>query len=378
MNILLISSQDYIHHPVPSRHHYIFERLAERHNVFVAHFHASRGAPRDTKLIVKEATLIPSTNPLVHYTVNAPYHFYIINKIIKEEKIDVVVAAHVLAGTAAIAAARWNRIPVIFDLKDWFPDSAAMYIRNPLVKKLVRWTVEQITCFNVRHSTYATTVSPTLVDRVRHMGQDCTLITNGVDLNLFRPATVNRKELYYDDSDFIIGFVGSVERWYDIEMLIDAMMLLPLRVQLMIVGGSLFTNHRAELIKRAVCRGVASRVRFFGLQPYEKLPYFISYMNVCTIPLKPDQWRDIALPNKFFEYSACGKSIVATAMQNVMELQTDNVYVYEDCSQYVRLIRMLMNHNVTYSINVEQYGWDARTKQFEEMLECAKKTLNGS
>ena len=25
MKILLVSTQDYIHHPVPSRHHYIFE-----------------------------------------------------------------------------------------------------------------------------------------------------------------------------------------------------------------------------------------------------------------------------------------------------------------------------------------------------------------
>ena len=43
MKILLVSTQDYIHHPVPSRHHYIFEELARRHEVHVAHFHVSRG-----------------------------------------------------------------------------------------------------------------------------------------------------------------------------------------------------------------------------------------------------------------------------------------------------------------------------------------------
>jgi phosphatidylinositol alpha-1,6-mannosyltransferase len=27
MKILLVSTQDYLHHPIPSRHHYIFEEL---------------------------------------------------------------------------------------------------------------------------------------------------------------------------------------------------------------------------------------------------------------------------------------------------------------------------------------------------------------
>ncbi|MHB8051875.1 MAG: glycosyltransferase, partial [Methanoregula sp.] len=100
MKILLVSTQDYIHHPVPSRHHYIFEELAKRHEVHVAHFHVSRGEARPTRLIVDETTQFPLKSPLLHYTLNTPYHFYIFNKIIHDKGIDVVVAAHVLAGSA--------------------------------------------------------------------------------------------------------------------------------------------------------------------------------------------------------------------------------------------------------------------------------------
>ncbi|NLA30699.1 MAG: glycosyltransferase WbuB, partial [Methanomicrobiales archaeon] len=56
MNILLVSTQDYIHHPIPSRHHNIFEELATRHEVHVPHFHVSRGKERETLLHVHEAT----------------------------------------------------------------------------------------------------------------------------------------------------------------------------------------------------------------------------------------------------------------------------------------------------------------------------------
>ena len=97
MKILLVSSQDYIHHPIPSRHHYIFERLAEKHEVHVAHFHISDNKERDTKLKVEECTAYPFKNLIMHYTLNSPYHLYKFNKIIQDNDIDVVVAAHVLA-----------------------------------------------------------------------------------------------------------------------------------------------------------------------------------------------------------------------------------------------------------------------------------------
>jgi UDP-N-acetylglucosamine:LPS N-acetylglucosamine transferase len=130
MRILLVSTQDYIHHPIPSRHHYTFEELAKRHEVHVPHFHASRGKERETKLVVHEATMFPVREPILHYTLNAPFHYAVFKRIIKEANIDVVVAAHIFAGAAVIKAAKKYRVPVVFDLKDWFPNSAAAYYKN--------------------------------------------------------------------------------------------------------------------------------------------------------------------------------------------------------------------------------------------------------
>ncbi len=106
MRILLVSTQDYIHHPIPSRHHYIFEELAKRHEVHVPHFHVSKGKERETRLIVHEATMSPVREPILHYTLNAPFQYAVFKKIIKEEGIDIVVAAHIFAGAAVIHAAK--------------------------------------------------------------------------------------------------------------------------------------------------------------------------------------------------------------------------------------------------------------------------------
>jgi phosphatidyl-myo-inositol dimannoside synthase len=373
MKILLVSTQDYIHHPVPSRHHYIFEELATRHEVHVAHFHVSRGDARPTRLIVDEATEFPLKSPLLHYTFNSPYHFYIFNKIIRDKGIDVVVAAQVLAGSAVINAAKRHHVPVLFDLKDWFPDSAAAYFKNRFMQNLVRRSVWEITKRNLSRSDRITTVSPSLVEKLRALGFTAGLITNGVDTDLFRPMSGigTRAELGIGTDEFVIGFSGSVERWYAIDDMIRALPDLiryHADTRLLIVGGSLFTDYRAELEKLAKDLGISDRVIFTGTKPYDELPRYIACMDACTIPLSPPQWGEIALPNKFFEYSACGKPIVMRPIPDVIGIGGPNLFVYRTQEEFLKQITLLMNNPRIFDINLEKYSWKEKAEQFEELL----------
>jgi glycosyltransferase involved in cell wall biosynthesis len=373
MKILLVSTQDYIHHPIPSRHHYIFEELAKRHEVHVAHFHVSRGETRSTRLIIDEATQFALKNPLLHYTLNAPYHYYIFDKIIREKGIDVVVAAHVLAGSAVIHAAKRHHVPVVFDLKDWFPDSAAAYFKNRFMQDLVRRSVWEITKQNLSRSDCITTVSPALVEKLKDLGFTAGLITNGVDTDLFKPMSGSdtRAGLGIGADEFVIGFSGSVERWYAIDDMIRALPdLIRYRAdtRLLIIGGSLFTDYRADLEKLAKDLGVSERVIFTGTKPYNELPGYIACMDVCTIPLSPPQWGEIALPNKFFEYSACGKPILMRPIPDVARIGGPNLFVYRTQEEYIAQVQLLMKNSRTYDINLENYSWKEKARQFEVLL----------
>ena len=373
MKILLVSTQDYIHHPVPSRHHYIFEELAKRHEVHVAHFHVSRGEARPTRLIVDEATQFPLKSPLLHYTLNTPYHFYIFNKIIRNKGIDVVVAAHVLAGSAVIHAAKRNHVPVVFDLKDWFPDSAAAYFKNRFMQDVVRRSVWEITKRNLSKSDRITTVSPSLVEKLRELGFTAGLITNGVDTDLFKPMSGSdtRAELGIDADEFVIGFSGSVERWYAIDDMIRALPdLIRYRAgtRLLVVGGTLFTNYRAELETLAEDLGISDRVIFTGTKSYHELPRYIACMDACTIPLSPPQWGEIALPNKFFEYSACGKPIIMRPIPDVAKIGGPNLFIYRTQEEYIAQVQSLMKNPRMFNINLENYSWKEKARQFEVLL----------
>jgi len=371
MRILLISSQDYIHHPVPSRHHYIFERLAKRHEVHVAHFHVSNSIPRSTELIVEETTMFSLKNLILHYTLNAPYHFYQFDKIVKENDIDIIVAAHVLAGTAAIYAGKCNHIPVLFDLKDWFPDSASAYFKNNFLRTLIHDTVLYITKYNLKHSTDITTVSPNLVKQIQALGYKSHLITNGVDTALFKPFPNQtlRHSLGISDSDFVIGFAGSMERWYNLEDLLEPLLSYTKDIKVLFVGGSLFTDYQQELKEKIKKCHLENNVIFTGLVPYNYLPEYINCMDVCTIPLAPTKWKNIALPNKFFEYTACGKSILTTNIPNVAEFNCPNTYIYNNKNEFMQHLKTIMDDRPTYTIDFTKQDWNYKAKEMENILQ---------
>jgi glycosyltransferase involved in cell wall biosynthesis len=381
MNILLIHTADYLHHPQPSRQHNIFEILAERHFVHTLHFHLeSKGmTERKTKLIVHEATMFATNNPTLHYTLNAPYHYWMIRKILDENKIDVVVTSNVLASTAAILAARSKKIPVIFDLSDWLPDSAAAYVSNKYLKEIVRWTVFQIMQWNLKHSTATTTVSQSLKKRMGSAKGNPIVIMNGVDTRVFHPVSKRQCKqaiaAFYDArlmDAFIIGFAGALEEWYDIESMIKAMPDLLDKypdTRMLIVGGSLFTDQANQLRALTLSMGLENKVIFTGFIAYDNLPAYIGAMDLCAIPLIPSEWAEIALPNKFFEYSAMNKPILMTPIHDVIEIGRD-LFIYRNKGEYIKCIEHF--RNINYEENTKPsfagYDWKSRAEQFETIM----------
>lgn len=374
MRILLVSTQDYIHHPIPSRHHYIFEELAKRHEVHVPHFHVSRGKERETRLVVHEATKFPVREPMLHYTLNAPFQYAVFKKIIKEAGIDVVVAAHIFAGAAVIKAAKKYSVPVVFDLKDWFPDSAAAYYKNKVLKWILREGVWRITKYNLDRSDRITTVSPSLVERLEKYGYEAKLITNSVDTDIFKPmdSREGKRMLGLDEDCFVIGYVGVLEDWLNFDEVIRGVSeLLHAKkdIYLAIIGGSLFTDYEKRLREVIKEKKIKNNVKFYGLIEYKNLPKYIAGMDVCLIPFKITPISDISLPNKFFEYSACGKPILSTPLPDVMKVGGENLFIYKDKEEFVDKVKYIMANPRKYEMDVSEYSWKRKAEEIEKLLE---------
>ena len=119
---------------------------------------------------------------------------------------------------------------------------------------------------------------------------------------------------------------------------------------------------------------VSEHVIFTGTKPYAELPRYIACMDICTIPLSPPQWGDIALPNKFFEYSACGKPILMRPIPDVTRIGGPNLFVYRTQDEFITQVKNLMEKPVTFQIDLEHYSWKEKSRQFEAILSdiCAK------
>jgi glycosyltransferase involved in cell wall biosynthesis len=138
--------------------------------------------------------------------------------------------------------------------------------------------------------------------------------------------------------------------------------------RLLIVGDSLFTDYRAELKILAENLGISDHILFTGTKPYRELPRYIACMDACTIPLSPPRWGEIALPNKFFEYSACGKPIVMRPIPDVAGIGGPNLFVYKTQDEYITHIQSLIKTPRNFTINLEHYSWKEKARQFEALL----------
>jgi phosphatidylinositol alpha-1,6-mannosyltransferase len=275
---------------------------------------------------------------------------------------------------AVIRAARRHHVPVVFDLKDWFPDSAAAYYRNQVVKRIIRDGVWFITRYNLDRSDRITTVSPSLVEKLRTFGYEAILVTNGVDTGRFVPMDGSgmRRRLGIGDGDFVIGFEGAVERWYALDGVIEALPELLVHrpaTRLLIVGGSLFTGFMDELKQKARDLGVLGHVIFTGPVRYRDLPGYIAPMDLCLIPLAPPRWVNIALPNKFFEYSACGKPILSSPIPDLMAIGGPHLSIFRNDLEFLEKVKQVMDNPKTFSLDVERFSWTRRAREFEAILE---------
>ena len=174
-----------------------------------------------------------------------------------------------------------------------------------------------------------------------------------------------------DEDCFVIGYVGSIERWYALDEVINAFTdLLKVRdnAKLLIVGGALFTDYEEKLKRLVKEKGIEDEVIFTGLIEYQELPKYISAIDVCLIPLAPRLWRNIALPNKFFEYSACGKPILSTPIPDVMKMGGKNLFIYRNRNEFMEKTKEIMDNPRVYDVKVEDYSWKGKAAEFDTLL----------
>jgi phosphatidylinositol alpha-1,6-mannosyltransferase len=382
MRILLVPASDWLSNPIPSRLHFIFERLAERHEVHVIRYPIPLWKVcRKSKAIVHEATGFPIRDLSSYYVVNTPNHLRLFDKILKTRSIDVIVFANILTGAESIILGKSRRIPLVCDYLDHFPESASSYYTHPIVKSLVHGIVLRITKWNLRNANHVVAVSDSFLKWLANNGiRNLSLIPNGVDLGRFKPGDRDNarqqtgiKQL---EKKFVISYTGTVENWYDLRVVARATRILNSKgvpAIFQVVGGHLVNldNDRYD--------GYKLNVIETGFVDNKQVPLYLNASDVCVLPLK-NMAKNLTRPLKLLEYFSVGKPVFSLPNLELERAFGDAMTIFHDADELANLFLKIERNPDEFSSKVkkgydyaQENSWDNHAKKYEKLLEFVVK-----
>lgn len=370
MKILVIPTTDWIKHPVPNRLNFIFDILAEKHEVYVLHFGLKKfrnQESRETKCRLVEASAIEVEDPSFYYLLNFPYHLWKLGNVVKKKDIDIILSSNILPSFAANFAG----VPVVFDYLDHLEESASIYYPGSALGQLVKAGVRIIVRYNIKKANYVITVTEEFKRLLQGIGaKSISVIPNGVDSNLLRPLPKEESKRMLGLNGNVLGYVGSLEHWVDLETVVEALPFLD--TKLIVVGPGLFTDYGEKIKKLAQECGVADRILFTGAIKYSELSRYISAMDIGLNPLKNMKKNQETVGGKVFNYLSCGRPVLSSRMTALENLLGDELYYYDDVKSFVNQVENILNTNEDpkrHQLLAKKYDWRNISARYEEVLE---------
>ena len=279
-------------------------------------------------------------------------------------------------GLQSVINGRWFDVPVVFRsidvLSQLAPPSLAGMTK--LLERIVYRSVAGIVALTPRLQQHVASYGVP-DDRIR-------LLPCGVDTSLFSPGSKNASLLSQwniGPVDPVILFMGTIYRFSGLDRVIaDFHRILNRHPQtkLLVVG---WGEDEERLKRLAIEHQVSANVVFTGLQPYSSLPGIIRASDICINPFELNAITRDILPNKLFQYLACGKPLVATRLPGTEPFLPgeDEGVVYTPQDQVAdRLLELIddparrrqLGENAASAVQ-QKYDWKKIAEQMVQLIQ---------
>ena len=157
---------------------------------------------------------------------------------------------------------------------------------------------------------------------------------NAVDVRRFGVAQgrVVQERLALSSSTVLVGYVGALKTMGQekgIDTLLKALNLLPPNYRCLVVGGN---REDVDVYRKiSISSGFGARVIFTGWVRHDEVPEYLAACDVLVAPFPKTPHYDLYMsPMKVFEYMASGKPIVASDLNSIRELLSEeSAYLVE-------------------------------------------------
>lgn len=229
-------------------------------------------------------------------------------------RFDIVIASSppLFLGLAGMALARWQRAPLVFDIRDLWPDvavEAGEFAADAPITRLG----EQLARFLYRHADHLTPVTENKRRKLIEGGvppEKLTVVSNGVDLDLIPAATGDRRADLGLAGKFVVLYAGLIGIAQGVEIAVEAAEQLRAQpeIHFLIVGDGV----RREALAARIAELGLTNVTLLPRQPREAIPAFMATADACLVPLVSSNLED-AVPSKLLEAWAYGKPAILAA-----------------------------------------------------------------
>jgi len=220
----------------------------------------------------------------------------------------------------------------VWKLKNWSKT------KNPIknvMKKLIQLPItRKVEAYNLENAKLIVVVSETLKENLVAEGIDGRKILvnpNGVEAARFDEANGDYWSEKYNLKDvFVFGFIGTFGKWHGVLELAQAIVKfyvehpeLTSKVKFLIIGeGKLFK----EFLGILKAGGIGDQVICTGSVQQSESPGLLTCCDAFLSPhiKNPDGTKFFGSPTKLFEYMACRKPIIASDLDQIGEILTDD------------------------------------------------------
>ena len=174
-------------------------------------------------------------------------------------------------------------------------------VNAEVVKAFERRLIEKADAVYVTHEN--------LLRSKREYAKNIHLVPNGVEIEHFgktilaeTPGVPEMEKIKKP----VIGFLGSIQYWVDMDLLRHIAVARP-EWSLVLIGpvGRLAKTEKVEALHN---------VHLLGRKPYSDLPLYLKRWDVCINPYILDETAENCSPLKLYEYIASGKPVVSVDM----------------------------------------------------------------
>jgi len=162
--------------------------------------------------------------------------------------------------------------------------------------------------------------------RERELGRGVSLVTNGVDHDLFGRARARTPH------PPTVVYMGRILEWAGLEVVLAALPQARREIPDLrcLVLGRGDPGYLARLDRLARALGLEAVVRFEGEVPYGDLPRYLCGSDVGLAVFRPDPMKRYAFPLKVVEYMAAGLPVIGT-----QDSETERIIRAAECGEVV-------------------------------------------